>query len=61
MKKPELEHDEKSALRDKGRDERGIGERLGREDKSGSNHPQTKETGVKAESNVGEDETSGDG
>jgi hypothetical protein len=61
MKKPELEQDEKTARHDKGRDERGIGERLGRVDRSGSNHPQTKETGIKSESNVGEDETSGDG
>jgi hypothetical protein len=61
MKKPALEHDYGSAIRDKGRDQRNLGERLGRPDDGGSNHPQSKATGTKGESNVGEDLTSGDG
>jgi hypothetical protein len=50
---------EKSELRDKGRDEKGLKERSGQPDDGSSNHPVTKKTGVKAESNVGEDLTSG--
>ncbi|HEX5661270.1 MAG TPA: hypothetical protein VFX59_28970 [Polyangiales bacterium] len=61
MKKPELEHDAKSAEKNKGRDERNLGQRYGREDDSGSNHPDARERGVKGASNVGEDSTSGDG
>jgi len=52
---------EQSELRNKGRDQRNMGERSGRADDGTSNHPQTKKTGVRGESNVGEDETSGDG
>lgn len=52
---------EKEELHDKGREERGIDERLGQPDDGSSNHPQTKETGVKSGSNAGEDLTSGDG
>ncbi|MET0286127.1 MAG: hypothetical protein ABW352_16720 [Polyangiales bacterium] len=61
MKKPELEHDAKRAEKDKGKDERNLGQRYGREDDSHSNHPLSRESGVKGASNVGEDSTSGDG
>ncbi len=60
MKKPELEHDKKRAEKDKGSDQRNLGERYGREDDSGSNHPLSRESGIKGASNVGEDATSGD-
>lgn len=50
-----------SELRDKGRDERHMDERFGKEDDGTSNHPETKETGIKGASNAGEDLTSGDG
>jgi hypothetical protein len=51
----------KSELRDKGRDQRDLAERLGQQDDGTSNHPETKQTGTKGASNVGEDQTSGDG
>ena len=51
----------KSELRDKGRDQRDLDERLGKHDDGTSNHPESKQTGQKGASNVGEDETSGDG
>jgi hypothetical protein len=44
---------------DKGADQRGLGERLGRQEKGPALHPAAKESGVKGASNVGEDETSG--
>lgn len=46
---------------DKGSDQRGLGERYGKEDDGTSNHPETKRTGRKGASNAGEDLTSGDG
>lgn len=52
---------EQEELRDKGRHERGLDERSGQSDDGSSNHPVTKRTGVKGESNAGEDLTSGDG
>jgi hypothetical protein len=52
---------EEQELREKGRDERGLDERLGQPDDGSSNHPVTKETGIKSGSNSGEDLTSGDG
>jgi len=52
---------EKQELREKGKPERGLGERLGQKDDGSSNHPVTKHTGIKSESNAGEDLTSGDG
>jgi hypothetical protein len=52
---------EEEELREKGRDERGIDERLGQPDDGSSNHPETKETGFKSGSNAGQDLTSGDG
>jgi hypothetical protein len=61
MKKQELEHDAKTAEKEKGRDERNLGQRYGRPDDSGSNHPAAREDGIKGASNVGEDQTSGDG
>jgi hypothetical protein len=61
MKKQELERDAKRAEDDKGSDERNLGERYGSKDDSGSNHPLSRESGVKGASNVGEDATSGDG
>lgn len=61
MKNQELEHNAKSAERDKGRDERNLMTRYGRKDDSGSNHPLAREKGIKGASNVGEDETSGEG
>ncbi|HEY6878468.1 MAG TPA: hypothetical protein VI299_10645 [Polyangiales bacterium] len=61
MKRRELEYDAKAAQRDKGRDERNLGERFGRPDDSQSNHPWSRESGIKGASNVGEDTTSGDG
>ncbi|MDB4991115.1 MAG: hypothetical protein JWN04_6293 [Myxococcaceae bacterium] len=48
-------------LREKGREERGIDERSGHADDGSSNHPETKRTGYKSDSNAGEDLTSGDG
>jgi len=50
---------EKSELKDKGRDQRSLEERLGKEDDGTSNHPETKQTGIKGASNAGEDQTSG--
>lgn len=61
MKKTELEHDAKSAEKDKGKAERNLKQRYGQEDDSGSNHPLSREQGIKGASNVGEDNTSGDG
>lgn len=52
---------EEQELRDKGRDQRDLAERYGKKDDGSSNHPQTTRTGLKGASNVGEDETSGDG
>jgi hypothetical protein len=52
---------EEQELRQKGKVERNLGERLGSEDDGSSNHPVTKRTGVRSESNAGEDLTSGDG
>ncbi len=61
MKNQELEHNAKKAEQDKGRDERNLMQRYGRKDDSGSNHPLSREQGIKGASNVGEDETSGEG
>ena len=47
--------------REKGSDQRRLGERYGKEDDGTSNHPETKRTGKKGASNAGEDLTSGDG
>jgi hypothetical protein len=44
---------------DKGAEQRGLGERLGREEDGPPLHPAAKESGVKGASNAGEDETSG--
>jgi hypothetical protein len=52
---------EKQELREKGRQERGNDERLGKEDDGSSNHPVTKQSGIQSESNSGQDLTSGDG
>jgi hypothetical protein len=52
---------EKQELDQKGKLERGNDERLGQKDDGSSNHPVTKKTGIKSESNAGEDQTSGDG
>jgi len=52
---------EQQELRDKGKLQRGLSERIGQEDDGSSNHPVTKQTGVKSGSNAGEDSTSGDG
>lgn len=52
---------EKEELQQKGKPERGNDERLGQKDDGSSNHPVTKKTGIKSESNAGEDLTSGDG
>lgn len=46
---------------DKGREQRGQGERMGSEVDGQATHPEERETGHKAASNVGQDETSGDG
>lgn len=53
--------DEASELREKGRTARNMRERSGHPDDGTSTHPAAKETGTKGESNVGIDETSGDG
>ena len=44
---------------DKGAEQRGLGERLGREELGPPLHPASKESGTKGASNAGEDETSG--
>jgi hypothetical protein len=59
MKDQELEHDAKRAEKDKGHDERNLKQRYGSKDDSGSNHPLSREQGIKGASNVGEDATSG--
>lgn len=52
---------EEQELREKGKPERDLDERLGQKDDGSSNHPVTKQTGIQSESNAGEDLTSGDG
>jgi hypothetical protein len=44
---------------DKGAEQRGLGERIGREEEGPALHPTSRESGTKGASNVGEDETSG--
>lgn len=44
---------------DKGAEQRGLGERIGREEKGPAVHPATKESGTKGASNAGEDASSG--
>jgi hypothetical protein len=44
---------------DKGREQRALTERQGREVDGEPTHPEERETGHKGASNVGEDETSG--
>jgi hypothetical protein len=44
---------------DKGEEQRGLSERLGRKESGPALHPTTKESGTKGASNVGQDETSG--
>lgn len=46
---------------DRGRDQRILSERSGTKVDGDATHPVERRTGHKAESNVGEDETSGDG
>jgi hypothetical protein len=48
-----------SEQRDKGRDQRDLDERAGKPDDGTSNHPESKRSGRKGESNVGEDQSSG--
>lgn len=45
--------------KDKGAQQRGLGERFGRDAKGPPLHPAAKESGIEGASNVGEDETSG--
>jgi hypothetical protein len=44
---------------DKGADQRGLGERIGRQATGPAIHPATKESGTKGASNAGEDASSG--
>lgn len=53
--------DEATELREKGSASRNMRERSGHRDDGSSTHPVSQETGTKGESNVGVDETSGDG
>ena len=50
---------EEEELEKKGRDQRWLSERFGKREREFSNHPETKRTGYKGASNVGEDESSG--
>jgi hypothetical protein len=58
---PKAAKKEREEVRDKGKPERGNREILGRPDDGTSNHPETKVTGYRGDSNAGEDLTSGDG
>lgn len=53
--------DEETELREKGHTARNMRERSGHPDDGSSTHPVAQESGTKGESNVGVDETSGDG
>jgi hypothetical protein len=50
---------EQEELEDKGKDQRGLGERFGKKAKTPALHPAEKESGTQGASNVGEDESSG--
>ena len=56
-----LAKDEAAELRQKGSTARNLRERSGHRDDGSSTHPVSRETGTKGESNVGVDESSGDG
>ena len=50
---------EKPPQKQKGEDQRGLGERYGKEAREPRLHPASKESGIEGASNVGQDETSG--
>lgn len=57
--RPQVLSKQQEELQKKGRDQRWLSERYGKREHEHSNHPQTKRSGYKGASNVGEDESSG--